>query len=197
MPTPDRHWLITWTTYGSWLPGDARGFVGNIREPDGTQVIHNIPGTPYDADMPNLKRWVEAQMKGQPISLDRNQAEAMVAQYLETCRIRRWNLEAASVMYNHTHVLVGVFGDPDPEAILNLFKSWATRALKKLGPLPQNGDWWTTGGSKRKIADTPAAVIYVVKKQPNPLAVYYATGWQPILDAYDRSLGMSKPDKSV
>jgi len=26
----DRHWLLTWTTYGTWLPGDARGFVSPI-----------------------------------------------------------------------------------------------------------------------------------------------------------------------
>ena len=44
----DRHWLITWTCYGTWLPGDARGFVGNVREEDGTQVSHNLPGTPVD-----------------------------------------------------------------------------------------------------------------------------------------------------
>jgi len=25
-------WLLTWTTYGTWLPGDERGFVGNVVE---------------------------------------------------------------------------------------------------------------------------------------------------------------------
>jgi REP element-mobilizing transposase RayT len=25
-------WLLTWTTYGTWLPGDERGFVGYVRE---------------------------------------------------------------------------------------------------------------------------------------------------------------------
>jgi hypothetical protein len=40
----DRYWLTTWTTYGSRLPGDKQGFVGNVREADGTQATHNIPG---------------------------------------------------------------------------------------------------------------------------------------------------------
>jgi hypothetical protein len=22
----DKYWLVTWVTYGSWLPGDPRGF---------------------------------------------------------------------------------------------------------------------------------------------------------------------------
>ena len=30
-----------------------------------------------------------------------------------------------------------------------------------------------------------AADIYVVRKQPNPLAVWYAPTWQAVLDAYD------------
>ena len=25
-------WLLTWTTYGTWLPGDEHGFVGNVVE---------------------------------------------------------------------------------------------------------------------------------------------------------------------
>ncbi len=28
----DNVWLLTWTTYGTWLPGDNRGFMGYIRQ---------------------------------------------------------------------------------------------------------------------------------------------------------------------
>jgi len=187
MFTIGRHWLITWTTYGSRLPGDARGFVGNIREADGTQVRHNIPGTPLDTDIPALERYVQSQMKGPPVTLVRPQAEALIAQYQETARIRGWLLQAASVMYNHTHVLVGVPGDPDPIAMRDQLKGWATRALKKLGPIPVNGGWWTVGGSRRKIAKVSAAVVYVVKEQPNPLATWYRPEWQPVLDGWERA----------
>ena len=82
-------------------------------------------------------------------------------------------------MYNHTHVVVGVSGDPDPDFILETFKSWATRALKKRRPLPPNGTFWTEKGSKRKLPDDQAVrdgSYYVVKKQPNPLATWSATG---------------------
>src|SRR5947209_816005 len=30
----DRYWFLTWTTYGTWLPGDARGFVGRVWSAD-------------------------------------------------------------------------------------------------------------------------------------------------------------------
>jgi len=176
----DRHWLITWTCYGTWLPGAERGFVGNVRDLDGNQVVHNTPSTPCDADMPRLVAFVREHLTGPPVKLDRSDADAMIAQYQETARIRGWMLQAASVMHNHTHVVVSVPGDPDPQSILETLKSWATRAVKKVRPLPPNGTFWTAKGSKRKLPDEPglrAAVIYVVKKQPNPLAVWYAPGW--------------------
>ncbi|MBY0521838.1 MAG: transposase [Gemmataceae bacterium] len=188
----DRHWLLTWTCYGTWLPGDARGFVSHVRDEDGSLVIHNIPGTPYDADMPALEKYARSQMKGPPLRLEQPEADALIVQYQETSRIRQWELEAASVMYNHTHLVVSVGGDPDPQDVLELLKSWATRAVKKLRPLPANGTFWTAKGSKRKLPNERAvrdAVIYVVRKQPNPLAVWYAPRWETAIQEYDhRSL---------
>ena len=186
----DRHWLLTWTCYGTWLAGSRRGFVSHVKDEQGQWVIHNVPGTPYDADMPALEQHVRSRMKGPPVRLDATAAGAMIAQYLETCDIRRWELHAASVMWNHTHLAVGVPGDPDPEAILELLKSWATRALKKLRPLPPNGTFWTAKGSKRKLKDQDAlqnAVIYVARKQQHPLATYVNPKWQPLIDEYDRA----------
>jgi hypothetical protein len=89
-------------------------------------------------------------------------------------------------MYNHTHLLVGVPGDPDQDAMLELFKSWATRALKRIWPVPVNGGWWVVNGSTRRIKSLASAVVYVVRKQPNPLMVWYSPEWQPTLDAWDR-----------
>ncbi len=188
----DDCWLITWTCYGHWLPGDARGFVGNVRDKTGGQVVHNIPGTPYDAGMPRLEQWVRTQMKGRPVTLGRPEAEAMIAQYQETARIRQWAVQAASVMHNHTHIVVGVSGNRDPQSVLTMFKSWATRAVKTIRPLPSNGTFWTAKGSKRKLPDDEAvraAVIYVVKKQPNPLATWFAPQWQDVLDEWERARG--------
>lgn len=92
-------------------------------------------------------------------------------------------------MDNHTHV-VGVPGDPEPASILETLKSWATRAVKKIRPLPPNGTFWTAKGFKRKLPDERAVrdgVIYVVRKQPNPLAVFYHPKWQAALDEYDKA----------
>ncbi len=129
----DRYWLITWTCYGTWLPGARQGFVSHVSDEHGDLVIHNVSGTPFDADMPALEAHARSIMNGPPVSLDQSAADAMIAQYQETCNIRGWELQAASVMYNHTHLVVGVLGDPEPASIRETFKSWATRAVKSCG----------------------------------------------------------------
>jgi hypothetical protein len=186
----DRSWLLTWTCYGTWLPGARQGFVSQVRDEHKRLVIHNIPGTPFDADMPGLEAFARSQMKGSPVSLGQPEAVALIEQYQVTARIRGWELQAASVMFNHTHVVIGVVGDPEPQALLEMLKTWATRAVKKLRPLPANGTFWTAKGSKRKLPDERAVrdgVIYVVRKQPKPLAVWYAAKWQEGIDEYDRA----------
>jgi hypothetical protein len=56
----DRYWLLTNTTYGTWLPGDHRGFVGHVLEHRPTEldedrrIVHTIPGTPCDVGLPGL-----------------------------------------------------------------------------------------------------------------------------------------------
>jgi REP element-mobilizing transposase RayT len=186
----DRYWLITWTCYGTWLPGARQGFVSHVRDEQGNLAIHNIPGTPFDADMPALEAHARPQMKGPAVSLDQAAAKAMIAQYQETCRIKGWELQAASVMFNHTHVVVGVAGDPEPQSILETLKSWATRAVRKLRTLPPNGTFWTAKGSKRKLPDDRAVrggVVYVTRKQPNPLEVWFHPKWVTATDEYDRA----------
>jgi hypothetical protein len=37
-------YLLTWTTYGSWLCGDERGFVSDIPDGEGGSSIRNRPG---------------------------------------------------------------------------------------------------------------------------------------------------------
>jgi hypothetical protein len=50
-----RYWLLTWTTYGTWLPGDERGFVSPVRE-NSYELWRskNQRGTAYSRSMPGL-----------------------------------------------------------------------------------------------------------------------------------------------
>jgi len=51
MPDEPFALLITWTCYGTWLPGDRRGYGSNTRRKDGKyDPKQNIPGTSITAD---------------------------------------------------------------------------------------------------------------------------------------------------
>jgi hypothetical protein len=102
----DRYWLLTWTTYGTWLPGDARGFVGRIRENNGPRVEHDSPGTPYDSAMKGLLCASRDRMRGKPIWLTGEQAAVVGEDLLATLAYRGWELVAAAVIANHVHVVV-------------------------------------------------------------------------------------------
>ena len=84
----DRWWLLTWTTYGTWLPGDQRGFVSPHWGPAVKQRRHNRAGTPYDSGLPALLSEATSNLKGEPIYLVLDQAQAVYAQFEETIGYR-------------------------------------------------------------------------------------------------------------
>jgi REP element-mobilizing transposase RayT len=170
----DRYWFLTWTTYGTWLPGDRRGFVGKLRDENGLPYIQNLPGTHYDAAMPSLEKAMRAAMKGPPIRLSNEQAKTIMSQFHETAAYRGWLLLAAGVMANHVHLVVGVPGDPEPDKLLHDFKSYASRALNQKWPKPINGTWWTESGSKRKLRGEEAVrgAVKYVRDQEYPLVIW-------------------------
>lgn len=176
----DRYWLLTSSTYGTRLPGDERGFVSNVRVDNGPEIRHNIPGTPIDANMQGLRNAALEQMKGSPIFLDLAKAQAIIAQFQETATHRKWELCAASVMFDHFHLVVGVEGDPDPWVMLRDFKSYASRALNRKWGKPPSETWWTESGSKRKLPNDEAlrnGVMYV-RDQREPLVVWLSDFWK-------------------
>jgi REP element-mobilizing transposase RayT len=176
------YWLLTSTTYGTWLPGDTRGSVTSVRERrigeslGRSRVEHDKPGEAWEASIAGLQRTAIANLKSEPVLLDRSQAEVVLMQFRETCAFRKWELLAGSVMANHFHLVIAAADDPDPRKMLNDLKAYGSRALnEKFGQPKSQKKWWTANGSKRKLPDeraVAAAVNYVLHKQPNPLAVY-------------------------
>lgn len=173
-------WLLTSTTYGTWLPGDERGFVGRVTDrrtdevEQRTRIEHDQPGTEYDRDIPALRRSAENLMNGPPVWLNVDHAKVVLAQFRETEQYRGWEILAAAVMANHFHLVVGAPDTVSSDTLLRDFKSYASRALNKRWPRPQSGTWWTQSGSRRSLPDERAvenAVRYVLN-QERPLAVY-------------------------
>jgi REP element-mobilizing transposase RayT len=172
----DRYWLLTSTAYGNWLPGDPRGFVSNVRDGPGPEVRHNIPGTPFDADMPKLCETARRNLQSPPILFNWPQAEVLLTQFQETAAHRDWQLLAVAIMANHVHWVLGVPGDPEPESLLRDLKSYGSRALNRRWSKPASDTWWTESGSKRKLPnhDAVLAAIRYVINQEFPLVIWTA-----------------------
>jgi len=180
-----RHWLLTSTTYGTWLPGNARGSVTSVRDRrtgdlhTSSRLEHDRPGQSWEDSIPGIFRSSQALLKAPPIYLNPTKAEVLLSQFQETAQYRERTLHAVSIMPNHWHIVVTVPGDPDPERMLTDFKAYGSRALNRQFGQPASKTWWTMRGSKRKLATDQAltgAIHYVLYKQPHPLIA-----WSPDL----------------
>jgi REP element-mobilizing transposase RayT len=176
-----RAWLLSNTTYATWLPGDPRGSVTSVRDfrPGEVQtpfrIEHDIPGEPWEDHLPGLCHSAQEKLKGSPIFLDLEKAVALLEQFQETASYRHWTLRAVAIMASHFHIVVGVSDDPEPRKILADFKAYGSRVLNRRFGKPPSETWWTEKGSKRKLPDQQAlsaAINYVLYKQPNPLVVW-------------------------
>jgi len=151
--------FLTWTAYGSWLPGDDRGWV------DGRGRAHGPEPLQYALA---LRRMAE-----EAVSFDRPQRVAVEEAIAAHCRVRGWHLHAVECRSQHVHVVVTAVGRA-PGDVMKQFKSWATRALKAIAGsrgLPRRIRWWTEGGSLRRIfceGDLASVVAYVTECQGVP-----------------------------
>lgn len=169
-----RTWFLTWTTYGTWLPGDRRGFVGPVREiRSNLKVTRNERGVPYEEGNVDMEAAARSLLRGVPIWLKAEQGTVVVDQIEETASFRRWRLLALAVMANHIHVVVTVPGVPGPEDLLRDLKAYASRALNARFGKPSGGTWWTRSGSKRACRDDAAirSRVRYVRDQPNALCM--------------------------
>jgi REP element-mobilizing transposase RayT len=153
--------FFTWSTYGTWLPGDARGWVeyrGGFQLPD-----------------PILELESAARMTERACRLAPHQRERVHEQVVETCEHRRWPLHAVNCRTNHVHVVLS--STSHPKTIREQLKAWCTRRLNEqqaeMGVLEadRRSKWWADRGSIRWIfrdEDLAAAIEYVLDRQDDP-----------------------------
>ncbi len=170
-------WLLTWTTYGTRLPGDSRGFVSGLRNENREVVIHNQPGTPVDANVPALERYARSIMTQSAVWLTSEQANTVAKQFRETATFREWRLFAIAVMANHVHMVVEVPDSVPSAKLLTDFKAYSTRKLNDTFTRGTKHKWWTERGSTRALRQPGAvtAAIEYVKKQHSPLVIWLAS----------------------
>ena len=150
MPDP-LAFLLTWTTYGTWLPGDERGW---ILRGKGVQMQNHI-----------VQDSARREMTEPACTLNAEQRQLVHQTIIDHCTHRTWHLFVTNVRTNHVHVVVKA--DREPEDVRDQLKAWCTRKLKDLQRIrgePQRIKWWTERGSQRYIGDEEsleAAILYV------------------------------------
>ena len=106
LPEPLAYFL-TWPTYGTWLPGDERGWV---------EYRHG-----WQLPDPARKREAQARLTEDACLLDQDQRRLVELTIADHCRVRGWTLYTVNCRSNHVHVIVA--GDREPKEIREQFKS--------------------------------------------------------------------------
>jgi REP element-mobilizing transposase RayT len=145
-------YFLTWTTYGTWLPGYEHGWVerpGQFRTPN-----------------PQLRTFARSQLTEEPCVLNPEQRRLVEETIAKHCTIRGWHLHIVNCRTNHVHVVVTA--PVHPKVVRDQLKAWCTRRLKeqqrKNNSQPVRDNWWTERGSMRWLNDQQsldAAIQYV------------------------------------
>ncbi len=145
-------YFITWTTYGTWLPGDSRGW---RKAKHGEQ-------TPQ----PLLEQWCRDQLKETPVVLTAEQRRKVEEVCCRHAAIRGWALHAVSARSNHVHL--AVTADEAPIKVRDQFKANATRVLREPPNEITHEKIWTRGGDIEIVDgedNLEQVVIYITEAQ--------------------------------
>jgi REP element-mobilizing transposase RayT len=153
-------YFITWTTYGTWLSGDARGWIKKGHS--GVQ--------PPDWRIEDLAR---ERMVEEAVILTVSPRAIVEETIRAHCGIRKWMLHAVNARTNHIHVVVTA--DRVPDDVANQLKAWCSRKLSDAAELKGlvaikagRRHWFTEGGDKEVIYDDEHlrnAIRYVLERQ--------------------------------
>lgn len=122
--------MITWTTYGTWLQGEAKGFAA-----DGEVRGENIA----------LKKSNIGNLTRAAVRLGRREKEIVRDAILEAAKRFEQKIPAIAVYSNHIHI-VCEYVDVPIGVIVGYYKNAGRVALQKSG---FKGRVWTRGYDKR------------------------------------------------
>jgi REP element-mobilizing transposase RayT len=140
-------YMLTWTTYGTWLQGDDRGYVSNRRILSANPALRTA----------NAQR-----LKNPAIFLTREQRDVVHEAILDEAKILGQEILAAAVSSDHVH-LVAKEVRYSMEEVVSHYKNAGRIALQLNGFV---GKLWTKGFDKRFCfteQDLQSRVVYVKK----------------------------------
>lgn len=151
-------YLITLRTYGTWLHGEEKLSVDRHG--------FNIYGTPRRDENKKLKGFMTQELKHKPFLMDENKRKIVESVIREVCEHRKYKMQAINVRSNHVHTVVSA--QVKPKLIIEAFKSYATRSLRKNFLVGEDRKVWARGKSRRylwKPRHVALAIEYVLYGQ--------------------------------
>ncbi len=130
----------------------------------------NAYGTPKIPPNATLQASDTRQLKHPPVKLDAARRRVIQSAVREVCDHRRYILRAINVRTNHVHTVATAMRLP--EAVLDAFKSYSTRALRRAGLISPRVKPWIRHGSTTylwKERDVAKAIEYVMLSQGDDL----------------------------
>ena len=154
-------YFITFRCYGTWLPGDERGWTDRPVQSRELSLRSGHPG---------LRSIAETAMAQESFVLDTFGREAVDAAIRDVCAHRGWKLHALNVRTNHVHLVVSARSTP--EQVMTSLKAWSTRRLREAGLVSEEIKPWSRHGSTRylwRVDQVEAACSYVLDAQGDDL----------------------------
>jgi REP element-mobilizing transposase RayT len=130
-------YMITWTTYGTWLQGDKRGFVKDGK-------TYAVNQSLADSNKQNLSK--------KPVRLSKTHRAIAAQAIIEKADRLNQKIRALAVCSNHVH-LVADYIPLSIGKVVSHYKNSAQAALRKVGLA---GRVWTKGFDKRYCFDEQA-----------------------------------------
>ena len=147
--------LITWTTYGTWLPGDMRGW--------------SKRGEVKQESQPALEQWCQNNLVSEVVVLGKPDRVTVEDAIREHCQVRNWGLPAVNARSNHVHLVVQAY--EKPTIVRDQLKANCTRKLRRQSQPLIAKHTWTKAGQCKVLEDDEAleaAVRYVLEAQDEP-----------------------------
>lgn len=160
-------YLITFTTYGTWLHGDKKGSVDKE---------HNRYGSAFLSPNLGLQQNEQIALKNPPFILGQRQREIVLEAILQVCEFRGWLAHAVHVRSSHIHIVVS--GEEKPEKMMVNFKAYATRMIRKCNNEQTTiRKYWTRHGSTKYIwtKESLVSTIKYVRNEQGKIIAFGAT----------------------
>ncbi len=158
-------------TYGTWLPGDPRGFRTRHHR---RHVDGDYKSPPPQGKYDRIYQYAKSVMKREPIYLNTDQRRLAVRFLVESLQRREIEVVIAGTDSVHFHILARIT-ERRPDHWMGVAKRETSHYMKEAG-IGEMGGLWGSGGKSQPIKDRAhqiSTVKYILDHRSKGAAVWF------------------------